>query len=57
VPIVLKSGILEPSGPVQACKGIALPFLPNKYVSEENNTKCNIVAWLNHALLEENGLY
>jgi len=29
VPIVLKSGILnllEPSGPVQACNGIALPF-------------------------------
>jgi len=28
--IVLKSGILdllEPSGPVQACNGIALPFL------------------------------
>jgi hypothetical protein len=30
VPIVLKSGslnLLEPSGPVQACNGIALPFL------------------------------
>jgi len=30
MPIVLKSGILnllEPSGPVQACNGIALPFL------------------------------
>jgi hypothetical protein len=30
VPIVLKSGILnllEPSGPVYACNGIALPFL------------------------------
>jgi hypothetical protein len=29
VPIVLKSGILnlpEPSGPVKACNGIALPF-------------------------------
>jgi hypothetical protein len=29
VPIVLKSGnlnLLEPSGPVQACNGIALPF-------------------------------
>jgi hypothetical protein len=29
VPIVLKSGnvnFLEPSGPVQACNGIALPF-------------------------------
>jgi len=30
VPIVLNSGnlkLLEPSGPVQACNGIALPFL------------------------------
>jgi len=30
VPTVLKSGslnLLEPSGPVQACNGIALPFL------------------------------
>jgi len=29
VPIVLKSGslnLLEPSGPVQACNGTALPF-------------------------------
>jgi hypothetical protein len=29
VPIVLKSGslnLLEPSGPVQACNGIALPY-------------------------------
>jgi len=29
MPIVLKSGslsLLEPSGPVQACNGIALPF-------------------------------
>ena len=32
VPIVLKSGnlnLLEPSGPVQACNGIALPFFFN----------------------------
>jgi len=30
-PIVLKSGrisLLEPSGPVQVCTGIALPFYP-----------------------------
>ena len=30
MPIILKSGrlnLLEPSGPVQACNGIALPFL------------------------------
>ena len=29
MPIVLKSGnlnLLEPSGPVQACNGVALPF-------------------------------
>jgi len=29
VPIVLKSGslnLLEPSGPIQACNGIALPY-------------------------------
>jgi hypothetical protein len=34
VPIVLKSGslnLLEPSGPVQACNGIALP-LPLQYI-------------------------
>jgi len=35
VPIVLKSGslnLLEPSGPVQACNGIALPLpLPLEY--------------------------
>jgi hypothetical protein len=31
VPIVLKPGsltLLEPSGPVEACNGIALPFVP-----------------------------
>ena len=30
MPVVLKSGsfnLLEPSGPVQACNGIALPFI------------------------------
>ena len=34
MPIVLKSGnlnLLEPSGPVQACNGIALLFLPLFY--------------------------
>jgi len=34
VPIVLKSGslkLLEPSGPVQACNGIALTFLNEDY--------------------------
>ena len=37
MPIVLKSGnlnLLEPSGPVQACNGIALPFY-----SLDNNTE------------------
>jgi len=35
VPIVLKSGslsLLEPSGPVQACNGIALPLPLPKYL-------------------------
>ena len=34
MPSVLKCGslnLLEPSGPVQACNGIALPFLPLIY--------------------------
>jgi hypothetical protein len=38
VPIVLKSGslnLLETSGPVQACNGIALPY----------NVFTNILAW------------
>jgi len=42
VPIVLKSGslnLLEPSGPVQGCNGIALPWhLPAMKVWEEWNT-------------------
>jgi hypothetical protein len=42
----LKSGsliLLEPSGPVQACNGIALP-LPFTLYKEKNNKKKNIVA-------------
>jgi hypothetical protein len=38
MPIVLKSGILnllEPSGPVQACKGIVVPYISNR---EGSNT-------------------
>jgi hypothetical protein len=38
MPIVLKSGslnLLEPSGPVQTCNGIALPF-----ILTENEIKC-----------------
>jgi len=42
VPIVLKSGslnLLEPSGPVQACNGIALPFyLPTDLADLEART-------------------
>jgi hypothetical protein len=38
VPIVYKSGslnLLEPSGPVQACNGITLPFynIPEEHIS------------------------
>ena len=38
VPIVLKFGsliLLEPSGPVQTCNGIALPFVGPMYYKEE----------------------
>ena len=37
VPTVLKSGslnLLEPSGPVQACNGISLPFPPPPELGE-----------------------
>jgi len=39
VPTVLKSGslnLLEPSGPVQACNGIALPF-PHLFYDQQRN--------------------
>jgi len=43
VPIVLKSGslnLLEPSGPVQACNGIALPLpLPEQIVMSEKSLR------------------
>jgi hypothetical protein len=48
VPIVLKSGslnLLELSGPVQACNGIALPFTNGKY---EN---------INYEFVEANGWF
>jgi hypothetical protein len=38
VPIVLKSGslnLLEPSGPVEACTGIALPFMSLQIIEGE----------------------
>jgi hypothetical protein len=40
VPIVLKSGslnLLEPSGPVQACNGIALPLLKLEVDDDDND--------------------
>jgi hypothetical protein len=40
VPIVLKSGslkLLEPSGSVQTCKGIALPFIFNTVATSDKN--------------------
>jgi hypothetical protein len=45
VPIVLKSGslnVLEPSGPVQACNGVALPFFLTLL-----NVNTNSSIWLN----------
>jgi hypothetical protein len=62
VPIVLKSGslnLLDPSGPLQACNGIALPFTmflqhintqitwPVKFKSYAQGKSC---AWKNHIL-------
>jgi hypothetical protein len=41
VPIVLKSGslnLLEPSGPVQACDGIAFVLLPEKYLKKNHES-------------------
>jgi hypothetical protein len=40
VPIVLKSGslnLLEPSGPIQACNGIALPLFTSGYHIQKQN--------------------
>jgi hypothetical protein len=52
VPIVLKSGslnLLEPSGPVKACNGIALPFTIAETV------KLHRLHWFGHLLgMEEN---
>ena len=50
MPIVLKSGnlnLLEPSGPVQACNGIALPFtfyIFYKLISKIQNIVIMLVA-------------
>jgi hypothetical protein len=43
VPIVFKSGnlnLLEPSGPVQACNGIALPFSGTKMLPNSCAKRC-----------------
>ena len=43
--IVLKSGslnLLEPSGPVQACNGIALPSTTVMYLGKIRNAKRNV---------------
>jgi len=50
VPIVLKSGslnLLEPSGPVQACNGVALPLLQGS----DSSFKVYVEAWLNSTFL------
>jgi len=50
VPNVLKSGslnLLEPSGPVQACNGIALPLtLPFSFLLVIETRKCYILGYL-----------
>jgi len=51
VPIVLKYGslnLLEPSGPVQACNGIALPLVANK-VDKSNMAP---YAYIFHEIME-----
>ena len=49
VPIVLKSGslaLLEPSGPVQACNGIALLFTWELTPRQQyDNRSCNLTHW------------
>jgi len=53
VPIVLKSGslnLLEPSGPVQACNGIALPFILQTFSvfqwGTDSDSLCVQVRWV-----------
>jgi len=51
VPIVLKSGslnLLEPSGPVQACNGIALPFFKNGHSLMIFQLKLSVLSWKCH---------
>ena len=58
VPIVLKSGspnLLEPSGLVQACNGIALPYLPSS--TSDFNTLHLCICCHNMELTFSNGSY
>jgi hypothetical protein len=53
VPIILKSGslnLLEPSGPVQACNGLALPFT---FMCNKNIMKTSIGSSKGRTHLEE----
>jgi hypothetical protein len=46
VPIVLKSenlSLLEPSGPIQACIGIALPFFTCAELMPKNEWKASVM--------------
>ena len=58
VPIVLKSGslnLLEPSGPVQACNGIALPlpFICVWYFRLSQTVISQMTVWLLHNWVQE----
>jgi hypothetical protein len=49
--MVLKSGslnLLEPSGPVQVCNGIALPFLLNSFVIHVAISEIKLVLFDGH---------
>jgi hypothetical protein len=57
VPIVLKSGnltLLEPSGPVQACNGIVLPFYSLcKEPNIAEDIKIRRLGWAGHTIRME----
>jgi len=53
MPIVLKSGslnLLEPSGPIQACNGIDLPFTGTLRFDVTNKKYCSYT-WLNNNII------
>jgi len=59
VPIVLKSGILnllEPSGPVQACNRIALPFTAMYHVYSHHLSNSWIVTGTEYGVLGKTAL-